>query len=201
MKKIATVFLFSLMQFTGQAQSIVVDRQQIEKKEYKQVTALLKKQRITNEKITIETNPNGQITAVDSKQEKLKKLLLNRQLIPVLNDQNELIATSALINIQDNQINEWQIINLKKEKVRGQLYTAARLKTYIDQQEYEAAIHLFSKNQQEKLMKLKLDEDSFRFWISAWTMDETKWLKYAKQIIKGNGIFVYEDDEWKIDEK
>ena len=201
MKKILTTVICLLTVCITQAQSIEETTQQITKQEHRLLKKQFHEEKIENETVTIETNKYGQIISVDSKQDKLKKLLLNRQLIPVLNDQNELVATSARVSLQGNQIKEWQVINLKKEKIRGQLYTAARLTAYINQKEYEAAIGLFSKKQQETLVKLKNDEQSLRFWISAWTMNETKWMQYASQIIKGQGIFVYEDNEWKIDEK
>jgi exopolyphosphatase/pppGpp-phosphohydrolase len=201
MKKILTTVICLLTVCITQAQSIEETTQQITKQEHRLLKKQFHEEKIENETVTIETNKYGQIISVDSKQDKLKKLLLNRQLIPVLNDQKELMATSARVSLQGNQIKEWQVINLKKEKIRGQLYTAARLTAYINQKEYEAAIGLFSKKQQETLVKLKNDEQSLRFWISAWTMNETKWMQYASQIIKGQGIFVYEDNEWKIDEK
>lgn len=201
MNKIRTAIIFLLTPCIIQAQSIVETTQQITKQEHRLLKKQFHEEKIENETVMIETNKYGQIISVDSKQEKLKKLLLNRQLIPVLNDQNELVATSARVSLQGNQIKDWQVINLKKEKIRGQLYTAARLTTCINQKQYDAAISLFSKKQQEKLEKLKNDEQSLRVWISAWTMNETKWMQYASQIIKGQGIFVYEDNEWKIDEK
>jgi exopolyphosphatase/pppGpp-phosphohydrolase len=201
MNKLLTAIIFLLTPCIIQAQSIAETTQQITKQEHRLLKKQFHEEKIENETVTIETNKYGQIISVDSKQDKLKKLLLNRQLIPVLNDQNELVATSARVSLHGNQIKEWQVINLKKEKIRGQLYTAARLTACINQKEYEAAIGLFSKKQQETLVKLKNDEQSLRFWISAWTMNETKWMQYASQIISGQGIFVYEDNEWKIDEK
>ncbi len=201
MNKLLTAIIFLLTPCIIQAQSIAETTQQITKQEHRLLKKQFHEEKIENETVTIETNKYGQIISVDSKQDKLKKLLLNRQLIPVLNDQNELVATSARVSLHGNQIKEWQVINLKKEKIRGQLYTAARLTACINQKEYESAIGLFSKKQQETLVKLKNDEQSLRFWISAWTMNETKWMQYASQIISGQAIFVYEDNEWKIDEK
>lgn len=50
-------------------------------------------------------------------------------------------------------------------------------------------------------MKLKKSLKCLNFWCLAWTFDEAKYDRYIKKIKAGKGIFVFEDNEWKIDEK
>jgi hypothetical protein len=59
----------------------------------------------------------------------------------------------------------------------------------------------FQKNNKKISMKLKKSLKCLNFWCLAWTFDEAKYDRYIKKIKAGKGIFVFEDNEWKIDEK
>jgi len=41
----------------------------------------------------------------------------------------------------------------------------------------------------------------FNYWCLAWTFDKAKFERYTNRIKSGNGNFVFEENEWKIDEK
>jgi hypothetical protein len=41
----------------------------------------------------------------------------------------------------------------------------------------------------------------FEYWCFAWTFDATKYKNYLLKIENGGASFVFEDGEWKIDEK
>lgn len=85
--------------------------------------------------------------------------------------------------------------------IEGQVHTAKRLKVLMDEKKYEQAINLFSKEQQLNIREIQKDKEIFKYWCLAWTMDELKYERYIARIKKGKGDFVFEDDEWKIDEK
>ena len=71
----------------------------------------------------------------------------------------------------------------------------------MDEKRYELAIDLFSKEQQLNIRKIQKEEEIFKYWCLAWTMDEPKLERYITRIKSGKGDFVFEDGEWKIDEK
>lgn len=88
------------------------------------------------------------------------------------------------------------------EPIKGQLYTAKRLKTLMAEKKYEEAIQLFSKEQQEDIIKVKNeDEKMFKYWCLAWALDDQAYEYYCTRIKNGDGIFVFEEGKWKIDEK
>jgi len=85
--------------------------------------------------------------------------------------------------------------------IEGQLYTAKILKNFMAEKQYEEAISLFSKKQQSDIRKYQNDEEMFNYWCLAWTLDERKYERFCSRIKNGNGMFVFEEGEWKIDEK
>ena len=100
-------------------------------------------------------------------------------------------------------VSEKQDFKYSIEKpIEGQLHTAKRLKTLMAEKKYEQAINLFSKKQQVDIRKMKSENsEMFNYWCLAWALDERAYEYYCTRIKNGNGMFVFEEGEWKIDEK
>lgn len=90
---------------------------------------------------------------------------------------------------------------IANDSIAGQLKTVEKLKHLMADKNYDAAILLFSKEQQKQINELKKDSELFRYWCLAWTLDEPKYNNYIQLIRAGKGVFVWEDNQWKIDEK
>jgi hypothetical protein len=84
--------------------------------------------------------------------------------------------------------------------LEGQLYTAQKLREYMDAKDYEKAINLFSKNQQKNISKLK-KENMLEYWSNAWTFNNSNFDRYVQNIKNSKAHFIFEDGVWKIDEK
>ncbi len=121
---------------------------------------------------------------------------------------NEKVDT-ILTNGTIHQLNGWynsKVDLLEKysylsDTIKGQLKTAERLKDLMAAKNYDEAIQLFSKRQQENIKEIKQDKEMFAFWCIAWMFYPAKYQYYVAKIKKGKAHFVFEDDEWKIDEK
>ena len=87
------------------------------------------------------------------------------------------------------------------DTIAGQLKTVEKLNKLMSEKKYEDAVLLFSKRQQKNLNEIKKEPKMFEYWCLSWTLDEAKYERYKKRISTGNGNFVFEDNEWKIDEK
>jgi hypothetical protein len=87
------------------------------------------------------------------------------------------------------------------DTVNGQLRVAERLKVLMASKKYDDAIQLFSKEQQENIKKIKEDKEIFNYWCLAWTFDDAKYRRYVSKIKEGKARFIFEDNEWKINEK
>ena len=102
----------------------------------------------------------------------------------------------------ENLVDKYSIKqNIPIDTIAGQLKTVEKLKKLMDEKKYEEAVLLFSKEQQKNINEIKKEPEMFKFWCLAWTLDEAKYDRYIKKIKAGNGKFVFEDNEWKIDEK
>lgn len=102
----------------------------------------------------------------------------------------------------ENLIDKYSIKqNIPIDTIAGQLKTVEKLKKLMDEKKYEEAVLLFSKEQQKNINEIKKEPEMFNYWCLAWTLDEAKYDRYIKRIRAGNGIFVFEDNEWKINEK
>ncbi|MEK7433225.1 MAG: hypothetical protein AABZ74_08855 [Cyanobacteriota bacterium] len=202
MKKLFLLFLLLLNLSVSFAETTnLINQPKISKDTYENLLSNLKNQEIKNETIKIETDMFGHIINVETKQEKLKKILLETLLIPFLNPNNELISGNSTLTINKNNINEFMIDDLKKDSITGQLYTAIRVSKLMNEKKYDEAIKLFSKKQNEKISTMKLqNEDAFEYWCSAWTLNKPQLKWYLGRIILGKGIFIFEDGEWKINE-
>jgi len=88
-----------------------------------------------------------------------------------------------------------------EKPVEGQLHTAKQLKILMESKEYEAAINLFSKEEQLNIRAIQQDDEMFKYWCLAWTMNDKSFENYKARIKEGGGIFIFEDGIWKIDEK
>ncbi|GAB3173631.1 hypothetical protein GCM10027291_30270 [Telluribacter humicola] len=87
------------------------------------------------------------------------------------------------------------------DTIIGQLMTVEKLKKLMYEKKYNQVVLLFSKQQQKIINDIKKEPEMFNYWCSAWTLDEAKYERYIKRIKAGKGVFVFEDNEWKIDEK
>lgn len=102
----------------------------------------------------------------------------------------------------ENLIDKYSIKqNIPIDTITGQLKTVEKLKKLMSEKNYEEAILLFSKRQQKNINEIKKEPEMFNYWCLAWTLDEAKYDRYIKRIRTGKGLFVFEDNEWKIDEK
>jgi len=94
-----------------------------------------------------------------------------------------------------------EIIFTEADTITGSLYTAGRLRGFMETKEYDQAIALFSSEQQTKIQELREDERIFAYWCAAWTFDQMKFELYISKIKDGKATFIFEDNEWRINEK
>ena len=57
------------------------------------------------------------------------------------------------------------------------------------------------KTNKKILQKLKRTKKYLSIGVPFWTFDDAKYERYINRIKSGNGQFVFEENEWKIDEK
>jgi hypothetical protein len=116
-----------------------------------------------------------------------------------------LLSICFLFGCGTNRTIQKQTFKYSVEKpIEGQIYTAERLREFMDTKEYEKAIKLFSKKQQENIELIKKNEDDvelFQYWCYAWTFDSAKFNRYLLKIKNNQAHFIFENGEWKIDEK
>lgn len=86
-----------------------------------------------------------------------------------------------------------------KEIAEAQWKTVEKLQTLIKEKNYDQIPMCFSKGKFRDRVIKSLNEIP-DWWISVWELDEFRLAKYKKQVFSGNGIFVFEDGEWKINE-
>lgn len=101
----------------------------------------------------------------------------------------------------DENLIEKYAANEAEDKIQGQLNTAKKLKSLMDKHKYSEAVLLFSEKQREDIYKIMKDDETFHYWCLMWTLDEATYQKYINHIKSGEGRFVLEENEWKIDEK
>jgi len=89
----------------------------------------------------------------------------------------------------------------ESDSISGQIHTAKRLRSYMDNKQYEEAIDLFSLEQQANIRQIQKDEDMFKYWCTAWTFNPEKFERYVSLIKSKKAPFVFENGEWKINEK
>lgn len=111
-----------------------------------------------------------------------------------------LINTIATICLAQSPSND-EMVFTETDTITGSIYTANRLKDFMENKAYDQAIALFSAAQQAKIKTFREDKDIFSFWCAAWTFDTAKYERYIAKIKEGKAPFVFENGEWKIDEK
>ncbi len=89
------------------------------------------------------------------------------------------------------------------ERTQGILKTFRKLRLFLKEEKHDAVIDCFSFEIQIFLKELRKNKSRFKQWCLAWTMKEEVYNKYVKKIKeKGNSSnFIYENNEWKINEK
>ncbi len=200
MKLLFKSLFFCLYITTAPAQTISTVKLKISQDDYNQLISKFRVQGIKNETVKIQMNKFGQIISVNSKQVKLNNLLMETLLIPHLNKQKEIEAVSSILSIRKNRIIGIRIINFLIDTIRGQLYTAIKLSNLMNNKKYTSAENLFSKKQKDNIKNLKRESEFFNYWVSEWTMDEVKLERYIKRILLGHGNFIFEENEWKVNE-
>lgn len=76
--------------------------------------------------------------------------------------------------------------------------TVLQLQRIIDNNITTEAPNLFSKRVRDKI-KLMIEKDP-SFFVKAWRLNDSNTKKYKEQVFSGKGLFILEDNEWKIDE-
>lgn len=84
------------------------------------------------------------------------------------------------------------------EKFNKQWETVLQLQRIIDNNIINEAPNLFSIRVRDKI-KLMINKNP-NFFKSVWGLDHFKLKSYKNNIFKGNGLFILEDNVWKIDE-
>ena len=108
---------------------------------------------------------------------------------------------TEVIKIENIHIEIQNKESLLNDTIRGQLKTAERLKSYMSDMNYEDAILLFSVKQQKNIKEIQTNKEIFEYWCMAWTFDDAKYERYVAKIKEGKAYFIFENNEWKINEK
>lgn len=183
-----------------QAQTITVEHVRMAQDAYDSLVSQIKNQGIKDETVKIETDKLGHITSADSKQEGFRSLLLETTVVPFLSSNREIVATRSILTVAGGRIEGVKIVDLRNDTIAGQLYTAVRLAKLMDEKKYDNAVRLFSKKQKERIAKIRQDGEMFNNWTSAWTFDNAMLDRYSRRILIGRGSFIFEENEWKVDE-
>ncbi len=89
----------------------------------------------------------------------------------------------------------------QQDSIAGQIHTVDRMKSYMEKKQYEEAINLFSKVHQAEIKELQKNTQAYTEWCNVWTMNSKSYVMYVDLIKKHKAHFVFENGEWKIDEK
>lgn len=111
----------------------------------------------------------------------------------------EIIA--EVIKIDAIEFEKHKKENLNDDSINGQIKTAEKLKDYMNAEQYEDAISLFSLIQQKNIREIRKDKDLFQYWCKAWTFDDAKFERYITNIKTRKAHFIFEQNKWKINEK
>ncbi len=93
------------------------------------------------------------------------------------------------------------------ERTQGILKTFRKLRLFLKEEKYDEVISCFSNEIQWSLKEIRKNEPRFKQWCLAWTMEDEEYDKYVKEIKEkggqneNRGSFVFEENEWKIDQK
>ena len=111
------------------------------------------------------------------------------------------LLTNLIASCNAQNTNNSEYVYSEDDSVSGQIHTAERLKLFMDKKQYEEAIDLFSLDQQTDIREIQKDEEIFKCWCNAWTFDSVKFEIYVSMIKERKAHFIFENDEWKINEK
>ncbi len=56
-------------------------------------------------------------------------------------------------------------------------------------------------NHQANIREIQKDEEIFKYWCYAWTLDSEKFERYVSKIKSNKAHFIFENEAWKINEK
>lgn len=85
-----------------------------------------------------------------------------------------------------------------KEKYHNQWKTVQQLQRIIDNDIIKEAPDLFSKRVKDKI-KFMIEKDP-KFFKTIWGLNESRLKTYKDNVFKGKGLFIFENNQWKIDE-
>lgn len=106
-------------------------------------------------------------------------------------EENKSLENNKKILIQND--------STSKEIFEAQWKTVEKLQLLIKEKNYDLIPMCFSKGKFRDRVINNLKE-SPDWWMSIWGLDENRLAKYKEQVFSGNGIFILEDGEWKINE-
>jgi hypothetical protein len=192
-------FIFFLLFFKSGFGQTAKTELVLEQNEISKIQSELKLKNINDEEIAIEANKFGKIISVKSLQKELLNILVGKWIVPQI-EQSELVVTKKKISIKGKKIENYHIINLQADTIKGQIITVVKLAELMNGKKYSEAKKLFSKRQQGIINKI--DNENFTEWSNAWTLDEQKLKRYTDDILAGNerNKFIFESGAWKINE-
>ncbi len=90
---------------------------------------------------------------------------------------------------------------LLSDTIVAHLKVVERLTSFMENKNYEDAILLFSLKYQKKIRAFQKNKEQFKYWCTAWTLSPAMYTYYTGRIKEGRGHFIYEENEWRINEK
>ncbi|MFN4150237.1 MAG: hypothetical protein ACK4IX_04785 [Candidatus Sericytochromatia bacterium] len=93
--------------------------------------------------------------------------------------------------------------DFSKDIAEAQWAVIEKLQILIKEKNYELIPLCFSKGKFRDYVIKSLQSDP-KDWMNAWDItqiQEFRLLQYKKRVFSGDGLFVFEDDEWKINER
>lgn len=155
-----------------------------------------------NEDVEIETNKYGKITSVKSAQPSIVNLLLNKYLVPSLENAG-LKSCKHTLNIKEKAILNALVLNHSADTLKSRIVTAIKLTDLMRQKNYAEAKKFFSAREQKNISDIEHNEELFGYWRNGWTLDDFTLDRYISMIKNrsSDGNFIFEEGIWKIDEK
>jgi hypothetical protein len=111
------------------------------------------------------------------------------------------LFANLIISCNAQNKTDSEYVYSKSDSIGGQIHTAERLKSYMDNRQYKEAIDLCSLDQQSNIREIQKDEEIFKYWCYVWTLESEKFKRYVSKIKSKKAHFIFENGEWKINEK
>lgn len=199
MFKFISTLLFLNVVILSNAQNEILSDTRVDESTYQKLINEARKNNIKNEHFTIETDKFGRILNIKCLDSLNKKIFKDITLIATKKNSKDLTPTISILLIRENQLRNVEIVNIKNEAPLGKLLTIIKLQSLIKDHKFEMATLLFSNKIKPDITKYKKEGD-FNKWIAAWTLNSTDLNQFTNQILNGKGNFIFEENEWKINE-